>query len=175
MGRYSREDSKMVVLTEKRVSRSHFEPLYQSGMALVEETASYLDGEGRKESKLLGKDASALYASESMRLTTRLMQVASWLLLQRAANTGEMPLQQMLSEKKKVKLDTPSAASGNALFGELPERVRALVTRSLGIQNRIARMDAELYGEIAAEIGRAPERNPVSDQIDLLMAAFGND
>ena len=30
------------------------------------------------------------YASESMRLTTRLMQLASWLLLQRAVAEGEL-------------------------------------------------------------------------------------
>jgi len=68
-----------------------FERTFQEGMELVEETASYLDGEGRQESKLLSRNAALAYAAESMRLTTRLMQVASWLLVQRAVREGDMP------------------------------------------------------------------------------------
>jgi len=61
-----------------------FDRTFQEGMALVEETASYLDGPGRQESKSLERRLALGYAGESMRLTTRLMQVASWLLVQRA-------------------------------------------------------------------------------------------
>ena len=73
-------------------------------MALVEETASYLDGPGRQESKTLERAAALAYATESMRLTTRLMQLASWLLLHRAVKEGEMSLAQANKEKTKVKL-----------------------------------------------------------------------
>ena len=61
-----------------------FERTFREGMELVETAAVYLDGPGRQESKLLSRNAALAYASESMRLTTRLMQVASWLLVQRA-------------------------------------------------------------------------------------------
>jgi regulator of CtrA degradation len=44
-------------------------------MALVEETATYLDGSGRNESRKLERSAAMEYATESMRLTTRLMQL----------------------------------------------------------------------------------------------------
>ena len=65
-----------------------FERTFQEGMDLVEETAAYLDGGGRQESKLLSRNAALAYAGESMRLTTQLMQVASWLLVQRAVREG---------------------------------------------------------------------------------------
>src|SRR5437016_10906277 len=68
-----------------------FQRTFQEGMDLVEETAGYLDGAGRQDSKLLSRNAALAYASESMRLTTRLMQVASWLLVQRAVREGHMP------------------------------------------------------------------------------------
>ncbi|HQT54616.1 MAG TPA: DUF1465 family protein, partial [Phenylobacterium sp.] len=68
-----------------------FDRTFQEGMDLVEETAGYLDGSGRQESKLLSRNAALAYAGESMRLTTRLMQVASWLLVQRAVREGDMP------------------------------------------------------------------------------------
>src|SRR6202023_2610272 len=81
-----------------------FSALFREGMKLVEETASYLDGPGRKDSKKLDRTAALCYATESMRLTTRLMQLASWLLLHRAVNEGEMSLAQANREKAKVKL-----------------------------------------------------------------------
>ena len=59
-------------------------------MALVEETARYLDGKGREEARELPRKAAMLYAGESMRVTTRLMQAASWLLVQRAVRDGDM-------------------------------------------------------------------------------------
>ena len=67
-----------------------FQRTFQEGMDLVEETAGYLDGAGRQASKLLSRSAALAYAAESMRLTTRLMQVASWLLVQRAVREGDM-------------------------------------------------------------------------------------
>src|SRR5690349_18780024 len=81
-----------------------FADLFRDGMALVEETATYLDGPGRAESKKLERAAALAYATESMRLTTRLMQLASWLLLHRAVKEGEMSLAQANKEKSKVKL-----------------------------------------------------------------------
>ena len=59
-------------------------------MALVEETAAYLDGQGRRESKKLNGTASVTYATESMRLTTRLLELASWLLIRRAVRDGDI-------------------------------------------------------------------------------------
>src|SRR5205807_3561378 len=67
-----------------------FDRTFDEGMSLVEETARYLDGPGREESRVLPRGAALLYAGESMRVTTRLMQAASWLLLQRAVREGDM-------------------------------------------------------------------------------------
>src|SRR5271170_580573 len=67
-----------------------FEKTFDEGMALVEETARYLDGKGREEARALPRKTAMLYAGESMRVTTRLMQAASWLLVQRAVRDGDM-------------------------------------------------------------------------------------
>ena len=71
---------------ERLANSQAFADLFRDGMALVEETATYLDGPGRAESKTLPRAGALAYATESMRLTTRLMQLASWLL---AAPRGE--------------------------------------------------------------------------------------
>ena len=67
-----------------------FDRTFDEGMALVEETARYLDGKGREDARVLPRKAAMLYAGESMRVTTRLMQAASWLLVQRAVHDGDM-------------------------------------------------------------------------------------
>jgi regulator of CtrA degradation len=150
-----------------------FKALYSEGMALVEETASYLDGTGRAASKVLPRMASVLYAAESMRLTTRLMQMASWLLLQRAVNNGEMSREQVLSEKSKVRLDGFNVDRSAPGWLDLPEGFRDLVERSLRLQNRIALLDREIYRPNDAPVIPDNE-NSVRAQISLLHTAFGN-
>src|SRR4030088_3764912 len=92
-----------------------FADLFRDGMALVEETAAYLDGPGRQESKKLSRHGALAYATESMRLTTRLMQLASWLLLHRAVKEGEMSLAQANKEKTKVKLSLGDRADADTI------------------------------------------------------------
>ncbi|MCC0037644.1 MAG: DUF1465 family protein [Brucellaceae bacterium] len=165
-------DGRTIKLAERRVFSQSFKPLYDEGMRLVEQAAEYLDGEGRAEAKGLSRVAATLYAAESMRLTTRLMQVASWLLLQRAANSGEMTRDQVASEKLKVRLDTASAHDDAPGWDELPEAFRAIVEHSLRLQGLVRRMDEQIYGDAAEQAARAAG-NPVSDQITLLKTAFG--
>ena len=73
---------------ERFQSSEQFDHIFKEGMALVERTASYLDGPGRREAKTLTGGVGVLYATESMRLTTRLLDLASWLLIRRALREG---------------------------------------------------------------------------------------
>ena len=77
MSEPSKESANTIKLAERRVFSQSFKPLYDEGMGLVERTAEYLDGKGRLEAKKLSRLGATLYAAESMRLTTRLMQIAS--------------------------------------------------------------------------------------------------
>lgn len=173
MSEVSKETGNTVRLTERRVFSESFKPLYNEGMTLVERAAQYLDGDGRAAAKGLSRPAATLYAAESMRLTTRLMQVASWLLLQRAANSGEMTRDQVASEKSKVRLDTPSAHQDTLGWDELPRDFCLLVDQSLRLQTRVKHMDDEVYGNRVAHSPTPRRSNPVSDQISLLKTAFG--
>jgi len=150
-----------------------FDELYREGMGLVEETAAYLDGEGRTESKSLSRTASLTYATESMRLTTRLMQLASWLLLQRAVKEGEMTAEQAGSEKNKVRLDKLSASRGGPGWDELPERLRVLIDRSLRLQERISHLNRMLLDRAQA-VEPAAQANPLSQHLDRINQAFGS-
>ncbi len=156
----------------KRLAGSDaFKVMFREGMALVEETATYLDSDGRKESRTLPRAGSLAYATESMRLTTRLMQLASWLLLQRAVNDGELSAEQAHTEKSKVKLGGLATATGGSGWDDLPEKLRDLISRSLRLQERVRKLDGILEPvDPAAE----EAENPVARQIGQLSAAFGS-
>ena len=157
----------------KLATSETFKLLFREGMTLVEEAAAYLDGPGRAEAKALNRMEAVGYASESMRLTTRLMQLASWLLLQRAVNEGEMTLVQAAAEKHKVKLSSQGLACDEDTFARLPQKLRDLAQVSLRLQSRIIHLDQLL--------NRAPEpRSAVLSgpsvlevQIEQLRVAFG--
>lgn len=159
-----------ISLSEKFAFSNKFGKLFQDGMQLVEESANYLDGDGRKAAKGLTKVEMTLYGTESMRLTTRLMQLASWLLLQRAANEGEMTRDQFLDEKKKVKLETLPISVIDDRWTVLPDEFIKLVRRSLALQNRITGIDDEIY---STKVVNMPIESPVEQQLNLLSTALG--
>jgi regulator of CtrA degradation len=165
-----------VNLSERFARSARFSALFSDGMALVEETATYLDENGRREAKTLDRQIAMLYGSESMRLTTRLMQLASWLLLQRAVANGEMTRQQLLEEKRKISLDSLPVSEVGQGWEELPPLFRELVSRSAALQKRIVMLDREIYGNgqrIRGNAANSESENPVGRQIDQLSAALG--
>ena len=161
-------DTSPVSFGQKLASSQAFSALFRDGMKLVEETAAYLDGPGRQESKRLDRSASLTYATESMRLTTRLMQLASWLLLHRAVNEGEMSLAQANKEKTKVKLSVGEPADAQTLV-LLPEKLRDLIDRSRKLHDQVRRLDATIHAPVSDE---PPAGNPLERHLGLLKAAF---
>ena len=165
-----RDEDRTIRLAEHLAFSRSFQPLFNEGMALVDATAVYLDGQGRVDAKALPRSVATLYAAESMRLTTRLMQVASWLLLQRAANQGDMSRAQVEAEKVKVRLEGVGTGRDTPLFADLPETFRSLVDRALKLERRIAMLDREIYGNLGDSFEGSA--NPVGEQINLLRTAF---
>jgi regulator of CtrA degradation len=161
-------ESGLVQFSERLTNSAAFGTLFREGMDLVEETAAYLDGIGRTEAKALDRAVSLTYATESMRLTTRLMQLASWLLLHRAVKEGEMTLTQANREKTKVKL---SAADPGAtdMIAKLPQQLQDLIARSMTLQAKVRRLDTTIH---APSTERAPIGNPLVPQLNRLKAAF---
>ena len=152
-----------------------FAKTFREGMDMVEETAAYLDGPGRQDSQKLGRDDALTYASQSMRLTTRLMQVASWLLVQRALKESEMTLTEVRAEKYRLveEIKSEEGLSFSQLAKDayaLPARLLDLLARSEALYERIMRLDRSLYGTIAAQAG-----NTVADQMNRLQDAFKRD
>jgi regulator of CtrA degradation len=147
-----------------------FQRTFQEGMDLVEETAAYLDGSGRQSSKLLSRNAALAYASESMRLTTRLMQVASWLLVQRAVREGDMAPDAACEDRYRLSAEDVCRASGETAGEDLPSELLVLLDRSERLYERVRHLDRRMYVEHAVNA----EAHPVLAQHDRLKNAFGS-
>jgi regulator of CtrA degradation len=167
----SQEKSSAVAIGPRIVASGGFDSLYREGMALIEDVASYLDGDGRGESRHLPREASFVYATESMRLTTRLMQLASWLLLQRAVNEGELTAENARAEKEKVKFSATPSERGGPGFSGLPERLRDYIGKGDRLFERVVQFDKLERGGIAEM--PVETAGSVTDQLSRLKAAFG--
>jgi regulator of CtrA degradation len=168
MAERSQSDGALVQLSERLTNSAAFSNLFREGMDLVEETAAYLDGDGRNEAKALERSVSLTYATESMRLTTRLMQLASWLLLHRAVKEGEMTLTQANREKTKVKLTAADPGPAD-MIEKLPAQLQDLIARSMSLQSRVRRLDSTIHTPPAE---RPTIGNPLVPQLNKLKAAF---
>jgi regulator of CtrA degradation len=161
-----------------------FDRTFSDGMELVEDAAAYLDGAGRQDSKLLSRNAALAYAGESMRLTTRLMQVASWLLVQRAVREGDMTAEDACQDRYRVSHRAEAEATPDPLVGlksevssaldpliaELPNGLMDLVHRSERLFERVSHLDRRMYLEPPQD----DAEHPVLSQHDRLRQAFGS-
>jgi regulator of CtrA degradation len=147
------------------IDTAMFDRTFDEGMALVEETARYLDGRGREEARILPRPAAMLYAGESMRVTTRLMQAASWLLVQRAVRDGDMDRSDALNDRYRLGSREICLGICAEETDGLPMQLQDLLGRSDNLYRRIARLDDVLFGE-----GEAP--SGARGQMDALAQAF---
>lgn len=166
------QSSATVSFAARLASSENFKGLFKEGMGLVENSASYLDGPGREDARTLPRMEALAYASESMRLTTRLMQLASWLLLQRAVNEGEMTQVQAAADKHKVRLSNQEIAASDETYARLPTRLRELVEQSLRLQTRVLKLDQLIYQPQAEAAPEFPIPSAVHNQLEMLRTAF---
>ncbi len=171
-------DRVTVSFGEKFEASGQFDAVFREGMALVEEVAGYLDGAGRRDSKALKPPLSVLYATESMRLTTRLLDLASWLLIRRALKEGEIDADEAKRKRQRVKLKALGRPGHIKRFEELPEALQDLIERSFALHDRIVKLDRAVTSvEPAPESDQFNEMsvsNPVAAQMNMLRQAFGN-
>lgn len=164
-------DGVTVSFGAKFARSDQFKTVFRDGMSLVEAAAAYLDGDGRKEARQLKPPHSLAYATESMRLTTRLMQLASWLLIRRAVTEGELTLEQAVEEQRKIKLPVDDSRPVRDLEA-LPPRLRALIEESVKLQEQVVRLDQMMdFEQPEPEVAH----HPVGAHFSRLQAAFGKD
>jgi regulator of CtrA degradation len=161
-----------VSFAERFQASDQFDAIFKEGMALVQRAANYLDGDGRRESKGLESALTVLYATESMRLTTRLLDLASWLLIRRALKDGEITEDEARLKRTRVKLHALGRPAHTPRFDDLPNGLRGLIKESFALHDRIVQIDHVLMASTAEP--EAPALNPVVAQILQLSKAFAN-
>jgi regulator of CtrA degradation len=100
-----------------------------------------------------------------MKLTTRLMQIASWLLVQRAVREQDMSAEAAGDPRYRLadrRMETEPRR------GDLPIALIEYAVRAEKLYDRVLHLDRQMYVEPAT----APA-NPVQSQMDRLRAAFG--
>jgi regulator of CtrA degradation len=142
-----------------------FNRTFDEGMSLVEEAARYFDGRGREEARDLPGQTAMLYSSESLRVTTRLMQAASWLLVQRAVHDGDMAATDAADDR--YRLGSKEICFGGRMedAAPLPKALQNLLMRSDSLYRRIARLEEILLS--------SENRVGVHGQLARLEQAFG--
>ena len=98
------------------------------------------------------------------------MQLASWLLLQRAVGEGEMTPEEAQKEKHRANLGEVSHTVSDRSRDILPDQLMDLINRSLRLYERIVKLDEMLHEPASAR--KQPAKNPLADQLSLLQAAF---
>lgn len=172
-----RESLQKVVVTDaiafgrQFASSDAFKSLFREGMTLVEEAAAYLDGPGRDHSRALPRLDALTYANESMRLTTRLMQLASWLLVQRSVAEGEMSTNDAAAQLGNMRIHRNEPPLSPDHIETLPEALVTLIHQSLRLQNRVQHLDG-IINKPSANVENLRGRNAVALQHMLLKSAF---
>jgi regulator of CtrA degradation len=159
-----------ISFVQRHANSEAFKTLFKEGMGLVEAAAAYLDGPGRAQSKILPRQIALAYATESMRLTTRLMQIASWLLLRRAVNEGELTQAQAMSERRRVRLTRQDLSCDEQQLAQLPREFVELCAQSLRLQSRVLHLDHSISNGPAMLTLATP--GPVAAQVAMLEQAF---
>ncbi|MDX2307803.1 MAG: DUF1465 family protein [Hyphomicrobium sp.] len=166
-------DSVTVSFGARFQASSQFDRVFKEGMSLVERTAAYLDGDGRKAAKALTASVSVLYTTESMRLTTRLLDLASWLLIRRALKDGEISEAEAQKKRQRVKLQSLGRPSHVRGFDDLPEGLKRLIEESFALHDRIVQLDLAMNSGLDPAIAAKVVENPVGAQLSRLQHAFG--
>ena len=146
------------------ISLELFDRLFDENIKLIERTITYLERESPADREQLSVGAKLVFATESMRLTSQLMQSMAWLLARKALQRGE--ISEFEAASSAYRLGSNSACSAESLAGTetLPGRFRALLAEGRSSYLRIARLDQFAYGGPADQLDFKGHR--MADTID---------
>ncbi|WP_366657120.1 DUF1465 family protein [Fodinicurvata sp. EGI_FJ10296] len=137
-----------------------FRKTYDETLALIVEARNYMaytDHAGRAE---WSPDTRLLISQETMRITSRLTQAMAWMLAHRAVETGEMSMDEALSDR--FALGAHGVCLDDRWLDDerLPEAVISLGRRSLDLFRRIDRLESMLRDERDMPAPESPPQHP---------------
>jgi regulator of CtrA degradation len=151
-----------IVEARTRMTPKLIDSLYVEAMVLADEARSYFDRNGREDRLALDPIGRVGFSCESLKVTTRLMQVIAWLLTQRAVEAGELSPSQARRDLRRL---GEAAESDAAVIERLPPGAAGLVQASQELYARVRRLDE---GSGLAE----PPSSPARSLLNRLERAF---
>lgn len=123
---------------------SFLDGTYREALALTREARDYVMHQERRDKAGLPPDQQLVASCESLRLTARLTQVVSWLLVQKAVQAGELDRSQAAAPELRLSGHAVCTVTEPAGRIEMPSRLGELLDRSLALYSRVERLDALL-------------------------------
>ncbi len=119
-----------------------FSKTYDEALRLVMEAREYLLGPGKMAVRSLSNEASFFYATESLRLTTRLTECMSWLMFQRAVIEGEITAEEGQEDECHLQFQLVCLPDKELdQLHLLPSGLISLLGRSESLYRRVSRLD----------------------------------
>lgn len=123
-----------------RLASRLIDSLYTEAMILADEVRAYFDDAGRKERDALSPLMRVNFSCESLKVTTRLMHVISWLLTSKAMEAGQITADQAHASARRL---GSAADTDAAVLKEMPETARNLIEASRDLYARVRRIDLD--------------------------------
>jgi len=126
-----------------------FEKSYREALALTAEAHGVFSQIEQYKFRTTSPIEDLRMRGEAFRLTTRLMQVVAWLLIQRAVHAGELTAEEVASDAQ-YRLGAAGVCRDDSQHHHptTPDELADLLDRSLNLYVRIERLDELLHASI---------------------------
>ena len=116
------------------------ESLYTQSLLLAEDVRDYFDEAGRVERASLAPLERVRLSCESLKITTRLMQIMGWLLTQRLVQAGKLDEVNVSKSQRRLGI---GPLTEQQTFSSMPVRARYLITMSITLHQQVERLGVD--------------------------------
>lgn len=127
-----------------------FDRTMLEAMGLLAESRRYLTDHAEADSRRLAVDDGLTTSMETMRLVARLTQVLAWLLTHRAVHNGEMSIDEAAKPERRLGGRELCSKDTTEATKVMPDELQRLLSRSLALYQRVARLDDQVGARVAA-------------------------
>ncbi len=121
---------------------------HQEALALAEQARNYIACRGPELRQLLPVDGQAIYAAESMRMSSRIIHVIAWTLTQKAVAAGELGRDEACDPEWRLGGEAVCLGEPMGDLELLPEPMQEMIADSERLYRRVKRLD-EMLGRDA--------------------------
>jgi regulator of CtrA degradation len=122
------------------------EAAYQEAMSITIDIAAYLEKDKIQVAKLTDRRLVIIHATESLRMSSCLMQSVAWFMIQMGVNKGEMTKEEAGQEKYRLGGRNICLATSHKDLQKLSEEFKELSHRSIEFYKRIDLID-QMFNE----------------------------